>query len=426
MTAIWGSTPPPRTYSTSTATIFEDAQMVALQKLVRQYEEEQKRYAALLHNLARQIAPGKVDRSLTENPFAFDNFTPADWQTFFDNALNGLTPQGGPLSDAHLQQENRQLRERLADLEKRMAELQADRDRLQNAVITQRQSGVKSSPDKSPLPATPASPPPAPEQKNFLDIIIPKAPPRKYASLFSSGQKPKSRQRELIALALLAATGYSSEASLRWEVVQYCQRHATKTDIKKKQVAKDHDSGSIKRLFPRLERQKLLNRLPIEDGQKRIIINVITDLGRTVVQEMNLPIAEESEWERLMRLHGGERQQKHAAQVCLFAHYARKRGWTTQVCPEVTPPADPDVLIEKGRERIYVEVEAGSGTPERRMKKWRNMRNLQGFVAICAPSEAVRKSMVREARANSKRGKATDFIWLRNEALEKGLWAYTW
>jgi hypothetical protein len=365
-----------------------------------------------------------VDSRQIKDPFAFANLSTDNWRAFFQAALKNVHLSQGlaPISPdiRKLKEENQQLRERLAALEAQLAELQTDRNRLQETVITKRREDVQSTPE---APSATIS---APEQKNSLTFTIPKTPPRKYAALFSGTSQPKSRQRELIVLALLAGAGYSSEASLRWEVVQYCQRHASPQDVEKGLVVKNHDSGSIKRIFFRLEEKKLLERLVIENGN-RIIINTLTDLGRTVAQEMGVPIVE-SEWERLMRLHGGERQQKHAAQVCLFAHYARKYGWKTHVCPEVKPPADPDILIEKGDENIYVEVEAGSGSPKRRMKKWRNQRNLQGFVAICAPTEATRKMLVREARSNSKKGMATDFMWIRNhkDELELGLWAYTW
>jgi len=278
--------------------------------------------------------------------------------------------------------------------------MKVERNRLQETVIARRRSD--NSAPAAPLPAD-------------RPLSIPKTPPRKYATLFSGKDRPKSRQREIIALALLAATGYSAEASLRWEVVQYCLSIATPKDIEDEKVNKNPESGSIKRLFTRLEGKKLIERLAVTNGKSRIIINKLTDLGRTVVQEMSVPIAEESEWERLMRLHGGERQQKHAAQVCLFTHYARRRGCTTQVCPEVEPPADPDVLIEKEGERIYVEMEAASGSAERRMKKWRNQRQLQGFTAICSPTGGIRKTMVTEASATGKSGMATDFEWLRRQ-----------
>ena len=126
-----------------------------------------------------------------------------------------------------------------------------------------------------------------------------------------------------------------------------------------------------------------------------------------------------------MRLHGGEDQQGHALLVLLFAWQARKRGWDVAVCPPVNGPAKPDVLIEKGGESIYVEVEGESGTPERRMRKWRNMVDLQGFVALVAPDEGTRRRLAQEAKAASRRGMATDIKYLLDH-LEAPLWADTW
>ena len=398
-------------------TEFEKAQVRAALASIQEYENLTRRYHDLLFWLAKRIVPGQVDRRLTKNPFAFASLTPDEWNRFFQEALQNVHLSQGlaPISPdvRRLEEENRRLWEQLAVLEARYNELKADRDRLQDAVIQQRRTPL---PEEEPQEEDD-------EPDPVLSLVVPSEPPARYAALFSGEDRPKARYRELIALAILAVAGYSSEASLRREVVRYCRHHASPKDLKEGRVVKSPDAGSIKRLFKKLAENRLIERLVISIGQNRIVIIVLTELGRNVVREMNFDIVE-SEWERLMRLHGGERQQKHAAQVCLFTHYARKRGWTTQVCPEVQPPADPDVLIEKDGERIYVEVEAGSGTPERRMKKWRNQRNLQGFAAICAPNESIRKMLVREARSNTKQGMATDFMWLRED--DHGLWAETW
>jgi DNA-binding PadR family transcriptional regulator len=283
--------------------------------------------------------------------------------------------------------ENRQLRERLAAAEALIAELRAARARPQERGV---EAGVAG---QTPEVVSAADFPPDP-----LQLVIPENPPDPYHSLFS--RQEESRRRELIFLALLAGKGYSAELGLRRELVQRIDG------------VTNPDSGSLRRLILRLEKNNLIQRLPIAMGKYRVIIILLTDLGDAVARAMAIPPVE-SEWERLMRLHGGERQQKHAAQVCLFTHYARRGGWTTQVCPEVKPPADPDVLLEKDGQRIYVEVEAASGSAERRMKKWRNQRQLQGFTAICAPTENVRRTLVAEASAGGKSGMATDFEWLR-------------
>ncbi len=402
---------------------FESAQLRALQDIVRQYEKTNRQYHDLLYWLATRIVPGEVDQRLTRDPFAFAHMKPDGWRRFYQNALKDvhLSRWLAPANPnaRTLQRENEQLRQRLAAAEARIAELKAERDRLQQSVIALRrgkdnepQSLVETAPEPASEPEQPGT------EKPFQ---FPDAYPKQYKTLFTP-QETKWR-REVAAIAILAGLGYSAETSLRWEIVQYVQHTL---EAQGKQVLTNPDSGSIKRLIASLEENKLIERLPVNAGQSRIIILRLTELGRNVAQAMGVPIVE-SEWERLMRLHGGERQQKHAAMVCLFTAYARRRGWRTEVCPEVEPPADPDVLIEKDGERIYVEVEAGSGTAERRMKKWRNQRNLQGFVAICAPNEKIRQDLVREARANTKRGMATDLIWLRGKPKEdNALWVETW
>ena len=409
--------------------VFESAQLSAMQDIVRQYEETNRQYHDLLYWLATRILPGKVDQRLSENPFAFANMTPDGWREFFQDIADNTHFLHGSAHSLHLelQRENERLRQQLAAAEIQIAQLKAERDWLQQqnapAELPQEAPGGAKDTTSDTLP--PASidedhqPETSSEEPPFR---FPEAYPRQYQALFTHQQETKWR-REVAAIAILAGLGYSAETSLRWEIVQYVQQTPA---AQGKQVLTNPDSGSIKRLIASLEENKLIERIPVNVGQSRIIILRLTELGRNVARAMGVPIVE-SEWERLMRLHGGERQQKHAAMVCLFTAYARRRGWRTEVCPEVEPPADPDVLIEKDDERIYVEVEAGSGTVERRMRKWRNQRNLQGFVAICAPNEKTRRELVQEARGNTKRGMATDLIWLRGKPREdNALWAETW
>ena len=395
---------------TDELSLYDRAQITGMSRAVAEAQRVQKELDSVLFWLASRIAAGEVDRLSGKDPFAFAKMTPGDWRKFFENVLRNnptistVTPASGEV--IQLRKENEELRRRLATAEARLAELQAERDRLQDTVIVQRHADISTTTVK-----TSVSPQKTSADKSNSDHLP--DPPKAYKTLFHEDKEKK--RREIILLKLLAETGYSAEASMRWELTRRIEKLT------------DPDSGSIKRLLARMESKKLVNRNPVSIGKNRILILTLTDLGKNVIQAMGITVVE-SEWDRLMRLHGGQAQEKHAAQVCLFAHYARQRGWTTQVCPEVEPPADPDVLIEKDGEQIYVEVEAGSGSSERRMKKWRNQRNLQGFVAICAPTASIRKRLVREARANSKKGMATDFMWLRDrkKELDKGLWAYTW
>ena len=93
----------------------------------------------------------------------------------------------------------------------------------------------------------------------------------------------------------------------------------------------------------------------------------------------------ENDWERVIRLHQGEAQAEHAGLLLAFDLRARRRGWTTQVLPEVSPPIEgfaPDVWIERDSARLYVEVEGKYHHAN--AAKWQAARRAQGFAAIVA------------------------------------------
>ena len=76
-----------------------------------------------------------------------------------------------------------------------------------------------------------------------------------------------------------------------------------------------------------------------------------------------------------------------------------------------------------------MEVEAGSGEPERRMRKWGNQGSLQGFVAFCSTAPEMRKTLAQDARHATERGMATDLAtlisWVNAEDFTS-FWAETW
>jgi hypothetical protein len=249
------------------------------------------------------------------------------------------------------------------------------------------------------MPRAKSHPPPARAKRP-----LPPAPPPRYAALFQNWE------REGLALALLATTGWS----LRYAVDEAL---AAQLDI-------GAGSGSIKRLFRRLEKVGLVGGQVYSVGDLRAAILWLTAQGKAVATAMGYaPVP--SEWEILLQAHGGVQQANHAALCCVFAYQARRRGYQVQLCPPVAGPAQPDVLVANGQETLYVEVEAESGEPERRMRKWRNNADLQGCVALCANTERVRQRLVAEARLASPRGLATDVSALVREE-GTGLWVERW
>jgi hypothetical protein len=175
-------------------------------------------------------------------------------------------------------------------------------------------------------------------------------------------------------------------------------------------------------LVNRLVSEGYLGQRTEQLGETKLALHWLTDTGKQLVESAGV-VPVPSEWEELLALHGGERQVGHAVLCIVAAHQARQHGYATQVCPPVAGSAAPDLLLVNGDERIYLEVEAESGDPERRMVKWRNLADLQGFVALCAPTPEIRSRLVAEAKAAKTTGKATD---LRAGRSADKLWAEEW
>ncbi|NIM95423.1 MAG: hypothetical protein GTO18_17135 [Anaerolineales bacterium] len=87
-------------------------------------------------------------------------------------------------------------------------------------------------------------------------------------------------------------------------------------------------------------------------------------------------------------MHYEEQQREHTAAVLAFAYHSQKRNWQVEFPqPVEVTRAQPDALVRRNGDSIYIEVELG----EDNANKWRNMAELQGFVALCAATEATRE-----------------------------------
>lgn len=179
---------------------------------------------------------------------------------------------------------------------------------------------------------------------------------------------------------------------------------------------------------------------PRTPGSRAVIVR-LTAAGREALAEAGIG-AVEDEWTRIERLHGGARgggQLGHTAAICAFTYHARRRGYGTQVCPDLRGvrvgaaglgpgiPPHPDVaLFDPEGAALYVEVQRGdSGTAQKRMAKWRNLFWLQGVVAICAATPAQARRYAAEARATkASHGLVTDVRSLA--AGHPTLWTHEW
>ncbi|MBX7236505.1 MAG: hypothetical protein K1X65_19120 [Caldilineales bacterium] len=243
-------------------------------------------------------------------------------------------------------------------------------------------------------------------------------PPAAYASLWRHAGK--SWPRDLQALSLMAVTGWSARLSLAEWLVSHDPRLAS------------IQAGSILRLWRRLgERDLIRQHTQVIDPRAHVAVAVVelTALGRDLLYELGVQAAV-SEWQRLRLWHQADAQPRHTAMVLLAAHYFRKRGYRTVVCPEADGLLAPDLLIlhPAGGQTVYVEVEApgrgGLVHMARQRRKWEMQASGQGFVAFCALNPRQRGQKLALARRASASGIATDLLTLH--AQPEVTWASIW
>ena len=360
----------------------------------RSLQSEVATLRSLLLEAVMSLSPALVDECIAQDPRFLHTLDEAGWRELLARARRRGQLQRLAHSNPRLMAEHQRLLKahdeliaerdalltRIEDLETEMRDL---RRQLLQARLARPEALL---PGAVQLPALPDDPPPA------------------FASHFPGNLWERGR----MLLALMAITGWSYQRAPLDELARL--------------LGVSEGAGSLKRLLNRLADAGLVIKATVPASPSRIALARLSDEGRKLAEALGLPVVE-SEWDRLLRLHGGERQQGHAALVCLFAWHARRRGYATQVCPHVEGHAEPDILLTKENERIYVEVEAESGSVERRMKKWRNQAALQGYVALAAPTPELRQRLAREAHAASKKGLATDMTSLRSS---DELWVQRW
>jgi hypothetical protein len=382
-------------------------------------EAEVRAYRKTLTKLALRLAPAAFDARRRQDPTSFERFSPDDWQSFFESVQreeerpkkgwgSGQQATGNEQRTEEHGHQQATSSERIADSQPPTANSpQLSAISLRQAMSNEQRTDSEQQAANSQRPVAVRQQPAASSQPPKADrSSLPPSPPSRYAALFANWE------REGLALQILATTGWS----LRYAVDEAL---ATAVGI-------GSGSGSLKRLFARLEKLGLVTSQVYDLGGVRAAILLLSERGSQVAQGCGFTLVP-SEWDILLAAHGGERQTKHAALCCAFAYQARKRGWTVELCPDVEGNAQPDMTLLRGEERIFVEVEAESGEAERRMRKWRNQSDLQGYVALCANNGGVRERLVLEARAASKHGVATDLTALiKGQDDGESMWVERW
>ena len=273
-------------------------------------------------------------------------------------------------------------------------------------------------PDPTPTPAQPAAPPLAPGLDSLFQPLS-DGPPQAYAGFWRYAGK--SWPRDLRALALMAATGWSSRLALsEWLVARDAKVTSTK-------------AGTMQRLWTRLEERGLIQQeTQVIDARRRVSVSLVelTPFGRELLYEVGIPHPVVPEWQRLRLRHEGDEQPVHTAMVILAAHFLRQRGFRTLVCPQAVAPYFPDlVLLHVPSNRcIYLEVEApskgGRVQGARLQRKWLLQVEQQGYAALCALNPTQRGQKMKSAKQVAAHGLATDLQTLHNQP--ETVWAAVW
>lgn len=406
-------------------------QIAREERRLRELAETQLRaYQQLVQDLAVCYAAQALDEAKRCNPQSIEHATPGTWRQFFEHAhapatagwlRSAPTDQGGELWRA----EAERLRARAHELETTLTLLQAT---LGAHAASPQPAAFAPAPAGSPAPLAPGAesqpqpgPTPGAGSQGAPPGVLP-AMPAQPPSRFEL--RIENWSRVASALAALATTGFAMRQEL-FEILAH-------------EFGVGPRAGSLPKLFAALAEHGLVaeEKLVLRGVHKpkagvssdtTLILLRLTPKGSDLARACGLcPV--ESEWERLIQRHAGADQPAHTALVCTFTYHARRRGCTTQVCPAVAAPAQPDVLLTWAGAPLYVAVEGESGTPERRMTTWQNQVALQGKVALCAPNPEIRATLVNAAQAaGAEHGLATDLQSLFDTQAERGpLWAYEW
>ena len=222
-------------------------------------------------------------------------------------------------------------------------------------------------------------------------------------------------QRTILGLRLIADTGISGVQELG--------------AVLARQLGLPDSSYAARRVFQDyLVESKLVHYAVLPYFRRGLAVVRLSLAGDLLCQEAGWQVVE-SEWERLLRLHNAENTPAHAAMILAFCREARRRNFTVQLVPVIDGlplEAVPDVLVEQGGQRWYVEIER-----HRRFKpeKWRNQEAIQGFTAFCTRSPRRRERLAADINRLGIAGFGTDLESLlqRSQSAAPGpLWVQRW
>ena len=409
----------------------ERQQRQAAEKLAREL-------AKVLQEVATIFDGARLEALRRGDPRVPMYWTPDDWRIFFAETplpgISGWGVAGDP---------------RLAELERTIAELRA-RLAETEALLARPVLSV------SETPAAPAPAQPRTQRWTREDARQSLPAPLPAASDFPAGVTPPlsgllSRSRELwSALPTTCPAAFQKnlpgggrvgealkKAYQRYWLMLYligaCRLNAKLEieDLLALTAGMTSRAGSLGRIVEDLLQAGILTGQTVQINAPRTSLRLLrlSPDGARLFKILFNRDPEETDWERLVHLHEGDRFPEHTLAVLIFALHARKRGWATQILPPVEGKAAPDLLLLRGSEKWYVEVELGQ---KESPTKWRNQAKLNGGkVVLCAATPATRQRLVGDCRLDKLPGLATDLdtlVKIKHSTIDENtpLWLEEW
>jgi len=392
-------------------------------------EADRTRLVQLLTRLAQHHDGQRLEEYRRQDPGTPEHWSADEWVDFFSSpsVVQAQARSWGANGNGHQKDDLKRMQAEVRRLEPQTEHLQMKTDgRSEPGDGEQVSAGEREIDDRAPETgkAPIIHPPACPEfiegsSVPLADFTPPNVPYKYKGLLTNHGLKDLRWRRGSMLLYLISTFGMNAHLEMDVFIA--------------KREGLSYRSNSTKKPLENLAAAGLViaETLRMEVGDFRTALKParLTDEGRQLCDALGWQVVE-SDWDRLIRLHQGQKQTRHTLAVLYFALLARVRGWTTKVVPEVEIGAVPDILVAKDDQRYFVEVELGTRGNEKQTAKWKNLADAHDRVAICAPNVKVRERLIKDCRLAKLSGVATDLATLvakrYYESKDEPLWVKEW
>ena len=404
-----------------------DDLLQAERDLRRKSEDTIRAMRQVLVETANRLGGTRLESLRRDDPSIPASWDASDWKKFFDEVS---VPAHGWVINTTVVPDTKAQRELL----KQIVDLQAELERVKNHVIISSTHVEKAAqPVGATQPVTDSIADIPPNVTPSLTVIVedtkkmrekfPKKTPAAFTNMLSGGERSGGdlvRVFERYWLILYLIGHWRLTAAMELE------------EVLAETVGVSAGSGSVERVLLDMEKANILLVGKLELKLPRTVLKLyrFSSEGEKLYQSLFAVRPYENDWSRLIRLHEGDQFPEQTLAVLAFTMHARKRGWATQVLPEVTGSKSvPDAWIMRGDDKLYVEVELGDTES---IVKWRNQSTLNdGRTAWCVATQKSRNHLVGECKLDKLPGIATDLESLimgkfKNINSDSPLWMESW